>query len=630
MKSMRCHQTTPRGVRRLLAVALLAGCASAGVEEGHFLYRCYTGTDHFASPSAECEGATTEQTLGCTAPADAPVSATTALLRCYNGDDHMASVGGSCAAGYHLEQALGGIFTQADAVTPGDALPLYRCLSGADHFESHDPACEGRTVDAHLGFLSSICAVPAPTPPPPPPPSIIAPGLPWPQGLQGHDDENWPQQLFAAGKHEELQQRYTQLGALKPGLRRYNMFWSTFESGTTASSAVPIACEAGFELTPANTSVAASQGYHRFHCMRTSQLALFDAVFALDRQIGAQNAAILYSAPSWARDPKCTGFVFGKDVIKGGCVPTGPTALDDFEDFVNMLGARWGKGNSKARLSHFVVWNEVASAGWMDASPALPNRANADGSSPLSAAQLDQLVGTYATLMRRTAAAVARHYDAANGAMIWASMDRLWERPHQGANAVLHVGVKPFLDRLWPKLRTTFAWSLAVHPYDDGNPQHAQMGMPPAKYTFADLALIVKYQQQQLAALGAGGSSTVPNSTFSLLFASEQGWPYPNCCADEIRARNICYAQALAAAVPHVVGVTHNFFQDNPGGSEQGGQDYGLIAGNITANFSNAAGYPTFEAYVATSAPRWGKDNDHYCCTKWGSGCKLQKAGDWP
>ena len=52
--------------------------------------------------------------------------------------------------------------------------------------------------------------------------------------------------------------------------------------------------------------------------------------------------------------------------------------------------------------------------------------------------------------------------------------------------------------------------------------------------------------------------------------------------------------------MPNVVGITHNDFQDNPGGSEQGGQDYGLIAGNITANFSNAAGYPTWEAYVAT------------------------------
>ena len=71
--------------------------------------------------------------------------------------------------------------------------------------------------------------------------------------------------------------------------------------------------------------------------------------------------------------------------------------------------------------------------------------------------------------------------------------------------------------------------------------------------------------------------------------------------------------------MPNVVGITHNDFQDNPGGSEQDGQDCGLIAGNITANFSNAAGYPTWEAYVATRhdvRAGWGQDSTHFCCTK--------------
>ena len=77
----------------------------------------------------------------------------------------------------------------------------------------------------------------------------------------------------------------------------------------------------------------------------------------------------------------------------------------------------------------------------------------------------------------------------------------------------------------------------------------------------------------------------------------------------------------VAAGTPQVVGVTHNYFHDSPGGSQQGGQDYGLIAGNVTGDFANAAGYPTWEAYVATSAPRWGKDNNHYCCTEWQVGC---------
>jgi hypothetical protein len=40
-----------------------------------------------------------------------------------------------------------------------------------------------------------------------------------------------------------------------------------------------------------------------------------------------------------------------------------------------------------------------------------------------------------------------------------------------------------------------------------------------------------------------------------------------------------------------MVAVTHNFFQDSVGGSEQGGQDYGLIAGNCSADLSNGRGY---------------------------------------
>ena len=99
--------------------------------------------------------------------------------------------------------------------------------------------------------------------------------------------------------------------------------------------------------------------------------------------------------------------MFGKDVIKGGCVPR-DDAMDDFvrvhrctaqicgwparrewegdavltewsvlatlcciqEDFVNMLALRYSP-----HLMHYVVWNEVASAGWMDCSPNTPNRA---------------------------------------------------------------------------------------------------------------------------------------------------------------------------------------------------------------------------------------------------------------
>lgn len=47
----------------------------------------------------------------------------------------------------------------------------------------------------------------------------ILPGLDWPQGLQGHDDENWPAQLAGPGEvpTDELLARYKVLGTMQPG-----------------------------------------------------------------------------------------------------------------------------------------------------------------------------------------------------------------------------------------------------------------------------------------------------------------------------------------------------------------------------------------------------------------------------
>ena len=200
---------------------------------------------------------------------------------------------------------------------------------------------------------------------------LLAPGVPFPQGLQGHDDENWPAQL--AHDPDALNARYKALGAMQPGIRRYNMFWSTFES--VQSAAAPMQCPAGTELHP---SGADRKSFHRYHCYRTQQLQQFDQIFKLDESIGAQGGGIFYSAPAWAIEKNCTGFVFGKDVIKGGCAPR-DDAMDDYEDFINLVAQRYSP-----HLKHYIVWNEVASAGWMDCSPHTPNRAGPNGESTLT------------------------------------------------------------------------------------------------------------------------------------------------------------------------------------------------------------------------------------------------------
>ena len=78
----------------------------------------------------------------------------------------------------------------------------------------------------------------------------------------------------------------------------------------------------------------------------------------------------------------------------------------------------------------------------------------------------------------------------------------------------------------------------------------------------------------------------------------------------------------LALATGGMVGVTHNFFQDSPGGSSQGGCDFGLIPANVSATLDDAGGAPTWEAYVATGPDAWGVSDAHYCCTEWRQGCK--------
>eukprot|EP00039_Didymoeca_costata_P012770 m.185654 g.185654 ORF g.185654 m.185654 type:complete len:591 (+) comp15579_c0_seq2:183-1955(+) len=447
-------------------------------------------------------------------------------------------------------------------------------------------------------------------------PMDIVPGLPWPQGLQGHDDENYPMSLLSNSfPTSDLLQRYKVITSMKPGIRRYNMFWSAMEQ-IHSSSTSNISCPEGTIKTPANEEDKDKRGYRKYHCYNKAELLNFDAVFALDAAAGAQNAAILYSAPPFYRHPNCTGFSFGKVKDKDGCVPM-PQYLDDYYDYVNMLAERWATNN----LKHFIVWNEVASAGWMDLSPDIPNRAGPNGSNPLTDAQTDYLVSRYAELMNLTAQAVSRHTDIA---MIWSSNDRLWERPHQREGDPLHIGVRPLLDRLWPKIKTSFTWAMAVHPYDPGNPADVSEFMPgfhPQAYTFGSLSNVVDYQRKQVQAVGGLDPDSVEGKPFTLLYASEQGWPSPACCNDRIRARNICYAHSLAKLLPEMVAVTHNFFQDSPDGSSQGGQDYGLIAGNITATLSNGTGYPTFDAYVSTSSPAFGTSNDHYCCETWSVGC---------
>ena len=402
-----------------------------------------------------------------------------------------------------------------------------------------------QTPQVCLKMDDGVAAAPAPAP--------IKYGLPWPQGTgQGHDDENWPLKLMSAGGGitDALLARYKALGRMKPSIRRYNMFWSSFE--TVPAQTTRFKCPAGSTAVPASEAERVELGYAHFHCYGTEQLKNFDTLLLLDSQIGAQGAAILYSAPPWFRQKDCKGFIFGKDRIMGGCAPR-DDAMADYEDYVLMLALRYGKS-----LRHYVVWNEVASAAWMDMSGGphnCPNSLLTNGTNPLTPECFDIWVSKYATLMQCTANAL-HTAGLADAAVVWSSNDHVWDPPKTGAiGGRLHVGVKPFHDALWPKLaHVNFSFAMAVHPYDGGNPMMSRaMDGQHRTYNFATLDHVHNYvagQVQKYLGLAPGSAAARP---YLIQFASEQGWPFPACCDDRIRSRNICYAQALLAVGETVI-----------------------------------------------------------------------------
>ena len=88
-------------------------------------------------------------------------------------------------------------------------------------------------------------------------------------------------------------------------------------------------------------------------------------------------------------------------------------------------------------------------------------------------------------------------------------------------------------------------------------------GFHPQAYTFATLDRVANYSQQQVQATFGLDPYSAAGRPYTLLYASEQGWPSPACCDDAIRSRNICYAQALSEEVPELIGVTHNYVSIN-------------------------------------------------------------------
>ena len=183
---------------------------------------------------------------------------------------------------------------------------------------------------------------------------------------------------------------------------------------------------------------------------------------------------------------------------------------------------------------------------------------------------------------------------------------------HRSHGEKIHIGTKNLLERLWPILGTSFDWSLAVHPYDAGDPTESLKDWK----TFADLDDIWRFQRDRLG----NKPGLQPQE---VLFASEQGWPIDSYGYSQA-ARNICRAHEISLQAPYVIGVTHNYFQAVPSSGLQNGQQFGLVPSEAGADLSFAAASETWRAYQSTSSSIWQVRDDHYCCSQHQLGCFSQ------
>ena len=439
--------------------------------------------------------------------------------------------------------------------------------------------------------------------------------------VSGVDDQTMSDYCASAGGGQ-LGARYATLQHdLAPGMRRYNAFWSAAESSPPfPAGSPPAACPPGTMLVPDGGEPArVARGYRAYHCYSAPFVAAFDDYLALDAQIGAASAFIVYGSPPWARTAGCTGFPWGKDMYQEGCLPWGH--LDAWFDYILFLTERWSApwGSGKARLSHLVIWNEVQSMGWADPSPVLPNRW---AGAPWSAAQLSLYTAMIANLT--LLAGAAARVNSGEGMMLWLSTDHFTTAPPLQHGDVGHIGLYDLLPPMMELVGTGLDWGVAVHPYDAGDPRANLTAQ--GVYTFATLKEAVADVQCALLTKTGLPPSACASAPQTLMYASEQGWPFNAKTMNKTtQARNICLAHELSLAQA-VYAVTHNFFQA-PAPTSQGDAgdfsllDYVLPVGPLFPNLTNGRGHATYDAYAALNPAVWGKSSAHYCCTAWGVGC---------
>lgn len=408
----------------------------------------------------------------------------------------------------------------------------------------------------------------------------------------------------------EFDQRYSKLKSMGAAYRQYNLFWSGLENSSVQSSVNPINCPASFQMIPANKSELVALGFHRFRCININTLNTFDNLIKRDQLAGMQSGAVLWSSPPIYRYNGCQGFSVGGYHLRDGCIPR-DDAMDDFEDYINLLASRYN-GSKYGKLSHFIVWNENASADWFDYSPILAR-------DDMSSVAIERRIDKYVDMLKRTHNALMRHQQAA---LMYVSIDQIIEQ----GEIPTHYGNRNLMNGIWARLGVNYSWSLAVHPYGE-----VDKPAPTARYTFNNLELVANYQKQKLRELGINDPDSYPQS---ILIASEQGWPLAMTSAGISKlaranqARQICLAHDKVVSMPEVVAVANNYFHSIEPAEEKvsaqsiQGAFFGLIPFNVPNTLENIESHSTGKAFASTMNPRnWKQHDKHYCCQVYGVGC---------
>ena len=410
---------------------------------------------------------------------------------------------------------------------------------------------------------------------------------PRPRGIEGFRD--WQDAPDAAVK------RLADMGL---GTHISNLYWSYIESTPVASSLSPVQCPAGSKQYPANEAERVAQGYHRYHCYNNEDnlIGVYDRVFRTDAVNGIQSGVVLWNGPEQYLYSQCISQLSTPGPITWACVPR-DDAMDDWEDFVNFLAARYN-GGQYGKISHFIIWNESGSPEWFNYYPVVPGGTHA---AALSTVQINMWIDKYADMMRRAYYAVARH---TSESMIYASTDYLWDTPPSGPN---RISGKVLLDGLWQRLGTSTEWAVAVHPYSD-----PVVDPEPGYYGFSNLQMVVDFATEHLRALGISNPDAYPQN---YIIASEQV-PFDNTNPDlTYRAQKLCQAHDVSLKVPNLLAVTESFRQSSASDT------FSMIPYTVQPDLSNVLSSVTGQAYAAMDPAVWGKTDTNYCCVNTGLGC---------